>query len=356
MFNIVFAILCALFVVATLMPLLPLKAWWVRSFDFPRVQFLFLGAIFLIGYMVVADLRLHLEAWPDWTVVAFTSFALAYQLFRIVPYTLAASFQVEPSSRDSETTIQLLIANVLTPNDRYDDLKAIIREADPDIVLLVECDQRWLDELALSETYPCSVERPLDNLYGMAFYTRLGVEDVSVHYLVQDDIPSVRARILLSNGDTLDFRGLHPRPPAPSENDSSVERDAELLLVADDLRDASGPVVVAGDMNDVAWSPTTRQFQRISRLLDPRIGRGLFSTFSAEHWFLRWPLDHVFVSKELRVVNIERLAYFGSDHFPISITLSYEPEGAASQPEPNDADDGDEQEVQETVEEAEARN
>ncbi len=75
------------------------------------------------------------------------------------------------------------------------------------------------------------------------------------------------------------------------------------------------PQIVFGDLNDVAWSHTTELFRKTSELLDPRRGRGFYSTFSAHSWFVRYPLDYIFCSKEFGLVNMERMPKNGSDHF-----------------------------------------
>ena len=55
----------------------------------------------------------------------------------------------------------------------------------------------------------------------------------------------------------------------------------------------------------------------------------MFNTFHADFWFARWPLDHLFHSEHFTLAHIERLPYFGSDHFPMLVTLMYdEPHGA----------------------------
>jgi endonuclease/exonuclease/phosphatase (EEP) superfamily protein YafD len=86
-----------------------------------------------------------------------------------------------------------------------------------------------------------------------------------------------------------------------------------------------GPTVVAGDFNDVGWSHNTTQFAASSGLKDVRHGRGLYSTFDAHSFFMRWPLDYVFVSADFKVLAVERLPAFGSDHFPYYVQLTTQP-------------------------------
>jgi endonuclease/exonuclease/phosphatase (EEP) superfamily protein YafD len=167
---------------------------------------------------------------------------------------------------------------------------------------------------------------------------------------VKEDIPSFQVRIRLPSG-LVDLWGVHPEPPTPQESESSAPRDAELLLVGKEVRDHGSPVIVAGDLNDVAWSRTTRLFQRISGLLDPRIGRGRYSTFHARYPFLRWPLDHVFHSDHFRLVDLRVLSGFGSDHFPILAVLNLEPERRKEQERPEPADREDAAEAREKIRE-----
>ena len=91
-------------------------------------------------------------------------------------------------------------------------------------------------------------------------------------YLVEKDIPSIHATIVLPSGQAIRLFCLHPTPPVPQENPRSTEQDKEILLVGKLAKASRLPVIVAGDLNDVAWSYTTELFQKVSGLLDP--GRG----------------------------------------------------------------------------------
>lgn len=216
-----------------------------------------------------------------------------------------------------------------------------LQSADPDVVLLVETDQWWENKAGvLDKTYPHQLKIPLENTYGMLLYSKLELVDGKIKYLVENDIPSVHTCIRLLSGDLIRLYGLHPAPPIPGENPRSTERDKEILMVAKAAKRNKMPTLVAGDLNDVAWSYTTELFSEISGLLDPRRGRGFFNTFHAKYPFMRFPLDHIFCSSDFKLISIKRMDNCGSDHFAIYINLQYEPEAIAQQEEP-EADAGD---------------
>lgn len=168
----------------------------------------------------------------------------------------------------------------------------------------------------------------------MHLYSRFELLDARVLFLVEEGVPSIHAEVVLASGHRVKLHCLHPAPPSPTENPTSAERDGELLPVAKTLDHAAHSVVVMGDLNDVAWSLSTRLFQKMSGLLDPRIGRGLFSTFHAGFLLFRWPLDHVFCSSDFTVVSLARMPRIGSDHFPIHVVLQHTPRAKRLHPEP----------------------
>ena len=339
----------SLMIAATMIPLVRADAWWVRIFDFPRLQITFVS---ILVFALTALLR---EDPSPWDQVFFVALALcaAYQCWRMFPYTRLASREVQ-NARDgsAEDTVSLFVFNVLMHNRQSQKMLAMVDQYDPDIVLAVETDERWKQALAsLEQSRPYTVLQPQDNTYGMVLYSRLELRDPQIKFLVEDDIPSIHARVVLRSGVEVQLRCLHPRPPAPQESDSTTERDAELLVVGKELKGKDDPALVAGDLNDVAWSRTNDLFQSVSGMLDPRVGRGFFHTFSANWPMIRFPLDHVFSSKHFRLVDFQRLPHCGSDHFPVFIKFSFEPDAQQEQEKPAPTAD-EESEAREKIEAA----
>lgn len=329
-------ILAVFVVLATALPLaIRGGQWWARLFDYPRAQFLAVGliALVLLGPSALVDNRM-LAVWIITAACALLHF------YRVLHYTpLVPPQSLAPSSDDSKARIRMLVANVWMPNRHFDALIEIVRRANPDVFIALETDEAWDRALRpLEIDYPYRVKQPQDDTYGLLFYSKLELESAELRFLVDETIPSVYARVKLRSGDLVDLYALHPEPPQPFND--TYERDAELLLVGKTIKQNPRACIVAGDLNDVAWSHTTRLFQRISGQLDPRVGRGLFNSYHARIPLLRWPLDHVFHSAEFRLVCLQRLEAFGSDHFPILVELSLEPElsGAVKEPTPDEGD------------------
>lgn len=324
-------------VAATLLPMLRHHAWWIRDLDFPRLQILALQAVSLAGL-----LRSGKKNSPaDTMVLGLLAAAALFQARQIRPYTRLARLEVpDATSPRPASSLRLMVANVEMENRRTDRLLELIAEADPDIILAVETDRWWEERLRqLADAYPHRIFHPLDNTYGMLFFSRLELIESEILFLVKKEIPSIRARLRLLDGTEVILYGVHPEPPSPTERKSSTPRDAELLLVGERARREEGAVVVAGDLNDVAWSQTTRLFQKASGLLDPRVGRGRFSTFHARHPLFRWPLDHIFHSRHFALVELRVLPGFGSDHFPFLVTLHHQPQQKAAAPPPPDEEE-----------------
>lgn len=334
----------------TFWSLIPRDEWWFRGADFPRLQILVLG---IVAFVLLLVWDQPWDLWRELTLIGLIA-ALAYQLKMVLPYTFIWKKQVKhvrKSQFNPDQQISLMVSNVLTPNQKYHLLIQEIQKYQPDLVLTLETDQRWQNELSVIEQdYPYRVPVPLENLYGMHLYSRLELKDTEVKFILSDEIPSIHTTVILRSGQPVQLYCLHPKPPSPTEAKDSTLRDAELMIVGDQIKDLDESCIVMGDLNDVAWSRTTRLFQRISGLLDPRVGRRYVNTFHADYPLLRWSLDHVFHSTDFALVKMERLPHMGSDHFPVHVVLQTGRVFEQVQ-QPLEQTDADEQEAQEAIQE-----
>jgi endonuclease/exonuclease/phosphatase (EEP) superfamily protein YafD len=316
--------------------------WFFRAWDFPRVQ---IAAVAAVSATLFRGLFFRGRL-GDWLLLFNNLLCVLWQAFKIFPFTPFARVQVKRSdpSRSREQSFRLLISNVMMENREPERLLALIADCRPDLVLTVETNAAWASALQpLLQDFPHSIQQPQENYYGMMLFSRFPLVLAEVKFLVQHDIPSVHAAFDLPSGDRIFLHGLHPRPPEPIRDQDSTPRDAELVVVGRDIRaNGARPTIVAGDLNDVAWSATTELFVRLSGLLDPRVGRGLYNSFHADNVLVRYPLDHVFHSNHFTLTKLQRLPHIGSDHFPVFIELCFDPKAKSQQPKPQaDAEDLD---------------
>lgn len=330
-------------VVSTLLPIIQSDEWWIRWFDFPRLQLLLLGII-LIGLQLLR--RQGISGFHAVIIAALIA-AIGYQAYRIFPYTQFSAKQVKDAVKEgSGAVIRIVTANVLMDNRMAQKYLTVLNDINPDIILTTEADQWWSEQLqALDSSYPYHIKIPQDNTYGMILHSKFPLLNPTVEFIVEPGVPSIHSDIQLPDGQVFRLIGLHPRPPGPGKD--STARDAELITIAERAKKLNRPVMVLGDLNDVAWSHTTALFQKISSMLDPRMGRGMYNTYNAKYFFIRFSLDHIFHSSHFKYIAMRRLPSIGSDHFPFYVTLSLEAEknfspkapDATSPQEKEEADD-----------------
>lgn len=211
--RLVVGLLFLILIIGTAVPLIRGNAWWIRVFDFPRIQIAALIGLVVVCYAV---LRLfgRSRAW-DHALAALAGLALLWQLYSIAPYTALYPNEIAQSrAEDDSNRISILAFNELYDNREVEALRDLIRNQDPDIILLSETTPRWLDELeGLEDEYPHTLFQPQENHFGMLLYSRLELKNPEIRFLFESGIPSVRTEVRLRSGTFVTLYGVHPRPP-----------------------------------------------------------------------------------------------------------------------------------------------
>ncbi|WP_439881446.1 endonuclease/exonuclease/phosphatase family protein [Pontibacter sp. MBLB2868] len=340
-------ILGFIFTLFSFLPIIRTPLWWIRILDFPRFHVAILLTIVLLAYYTFysVDGTAEIAMIIVWIAAIINEVRYVFNFTPIVKPEALKTKKAHP-----ENAFTLMIANVRMVNKEYEKFRKLVLKENPDMLIMNEPNNAWYESVRkdFENKFPYSIKKPLENTYGMLLWSKFKLHNSEVRFLVEDGIPSFYTVVELPSGDKIDLFTVHPQPPRLLKNTET--REAELLLVAKEAKKTKYPSVVAGDLNDVAWSKTTNLFKQISGMIDPRVGRGFFNTYNAQIPLFRYPLDHVFYDQEFRLVSLRRLEKFGSDHFPIAITLNYEPEREQQQKHPV-ADQEEKQEAKEMIQE-----
>ncbi|MGJ8636451.1 MAG: endonuclease/exonuclease/phosphatase family protein [Phycisphaerales bacterium] len=337
-------------VVSTALSMLRHSIWWIRIWDFPRIQILLLGVLMLtlgawlgIRSGIQAD-TLH----PAWIVTTLLLIlATLHQASWAIRMTPLTKPEVGSAADHEADRIRIIASNVDYTNSQREASIKVFRGLGPDLLALLEVDDDWESVIqAQSDQFPFSVTEYKSEGRGIALLSRFPLHDTEVKYLVLDDRPSIWGTLRMSDlgspsaGDEGDEMigvcVLHPPPPGlekrnKDERVSSKPRDVELAVAARMIHDSEiKHWMMIGDFNDVGWSHTTEDAKRIGRLLDPRIGRGFFNTFPARKPLLRYPIDHVLVTESFTVSRLSCLEDIGSDHLPLLADLHLSKQGSGS--------------------------
>lgn len=303
--------------VLSLLPFSSHQHWVFRVPEFIKIQLLVLQVLTLIGVCIFSPIN----AW-FWSVLIIQSLLILYHSAILLRYTSIYKKPIGHPNHEGQT-LKVISTNIYQYNRQFERFKNLIRKENPDIFITIESNSDW--EMAMREMeteYPHSQKITLENTYGMHLYAKIPFDKVRTHFFVADDIPSIEAHFKTPNGTPFVLFSVHPPPPSPTEEDSSKERDGDLLCIAKHSKTLNKPTLVIGDFNTVAWSKISRLFRKNSGLIDGRTGRGILATYHTKYWFFRAPLDLVYHSTNLFLKDLSLLEHIGSDHFPIRCIFS----------------------------------
>ncbi len=218
-------------------------------------------------------------------------------------------------------TVKLLALNVHTGNAQKSRVMDYLRQADADVVLLMEVDVNWMRALeSLTNLFTLVASDPRSDNFGITLMSRIPSTNAQVVYLGDADVPSITTTLLV-HGQPVKLIGTHPVPPGSREY--ARLRNNQLEAIASEAGRSTLPVVVLGDLNATPWSPFFRKLLRDADLRNSAQGRGMNASWPAFLPIGRIPLDHCLISAELHVHARRVGPDVGSDHLPIEVELGF---------------------------------
>lgn len=274
------------------------------------------------GLSALAAIGLALAKEPG---AALAGLALAG--VNLVPV-LALYRKVDPA--ESGEAVRVLLANVLTSNDGHGRVVQLIREAQPDLIILIEINARWQAALeVLGQDYPFGEVIPLPDGYGLMLRSRRPLEALRTRQFGNGSPPALVARLRVG-GRPLLVIAIHPRSPITPAK--MRRRDAQLRAVAEFIAQQPEPVILVGDLNTTSWSPIFTDLLGISGLRDSRMGFGPQPTWPVRVPLARIPLDHCLVPPGVHVRSRRIGPDIGSDHYAVLADLVIIPSSGSDAP------------------------
>lgn len=322
-----FIILSILLILISILPFIKHQHWVFKSAEFIKIQLSILQTITIVGLLVFTKKNTLF-----WSVFTIQISLILYHLYLLLHYT--KFYKIKHKGAEHLNKTKIISANIYQFNKHYSRFIDLIERQQPDIFVTMESNKNWEFALQkLEKQYPHTQKVTLENTYGMHLYSKIPFEIVKTHFFVAEDVPSMEAHFKTEDGKDFILFCVHPPPPSPTEEETSKERDGDLLSVAKLVKKTKKPTLVLGDFNSVAWSTISKLFRKNSELIDGRKGRGILASFHAKYWFLRAPLDLVFHSTTIFINELKILENIGSDHFPICCVFSIDTTNSSQEDE-----------------------
>jgi len=269
---------------------------------------------YLLAAFVLSLLALFFKKWSQFSVFVF---CLALNLWALSPYWNLSGAEVAGNAQK----LRFISLNLLSSNSNISRTIDWLRNESVDFVVLSEVNSRWHESIiSLKDIYPYIVAYPQEDNFGISLLSRHKLKKLDPPGLL--DLPKTIVVEAVVNGKRLKVIGGHTVPPI--NNAMFKKRNSHLRALAKEVDNSSLPTALLGDLNNTMWSKSWRDFIGQSRLVETRLGRGIFATWPSNfpHDFLRIPLDYILFTKNWIVHSLATHKIEGSDHLAIIVDAS----------------------------------
>jgi endonuclease/exonuclease/phosphatase (EEP) superfamily protein YafD len=271
---------------------------------------------FRFQYMVFFGLvALVFIAWRSWKVAGVAAALCLMNAGAVLPVYFG-----EVPAEATRPVARVLSINLLTSNTDYQAVRDLVEREKPDILLLMEVNERWKKELADLETeFVDALWSTRSDNFGIALMSRRPCASLKEVVYVLGGVPSIEAVIDDPIHGAVRVIGTHPLPPVGSLY--AGERNQQFDRIAESIAEDDRPTILIGDLNCTPWSPYFSRLLERSGLRDSRQGFGNQPTWPTGRWVLRIPIDHCLVSEHFVTTRRDVLPSVGSDHFPLLVEV-----------------------------------
>src|SRR5690606_8898423 len=197
----IFQFILAAIVLASILPHLFPDFWLTDIFSHFKLQYVIILVLILLPYALVSVRRKLLP-------VILIIIIIIWNASFIVPLYI----QNRTITENSGSSLSILSMNLLASNTNYSEALELIREKDPDIIILLELSPQWNLEIEkLYTSYPFQLMHPQTNNFGIGILSRIPLM-AKVSNPGKGFPPSIFGKLQV-NGHPLSLLATHPVPP-----------------------------------------------------------------------------------------------------------------------------------------------
>ena len=227
-----------------------------------------------------------------------------------------------------EASVSVTLANLYIDNNEPDEAINQLLDSAPDILVMTELTPDLVarfDELGGAHRFPHRIHpEPIAGEYVVGIFTPLDMLRSEVRH--QGPLEVVEMDVRTRKGEELRVIAVHPEAPVGREQFRRWRR--QLHELESILKDASAATIVLGDLNSGTLQPPFEHLVRSPfRDAHDELGVALKPSWGVAPWLPRWfptllaRLDHLLVSPEVLVIELDDLDAVGSDHRPFRANL-----------------------------------